>query len=55
MIIQTTSRKVTRLGAIGRIFSGHEPQAAAPKKDRNGPGAFEFYLTAMFAGGLTGR
>ncbi|WP_430513910.1 hypothetical protein [Pannonibacter phragmitetus] len=45
----------TRLAGIGRIFSDREPQAALPRKDRNGPGAFEFYLTAMFAGGLTGR
>ncbi|CUA93553.1 hypothetical protein [Pannonibacter indicus] len=55
MIIETTPRKTKRLAGIGRIFSGHEPQAAAPHKDHNGPGAFEFYLTAMFAGGLTGR
>lgn len=53
MTIQTTPRKTTRLASIARIFSDREPQAA--QKRSNGPGAFEFYLTAMFAGGLTGR
>lgn len=44
-----------RLARIGRIFKDTGPAVEQSQRHRPRAGQFEFYLSAMLAGGLGGR